>query len=103
MLKITNEEINDINKLAYNEEKAVTACLDNMWTALEKFNEKCEQWTSTSQVVYDHITITVNGVTHDFILGGPQCMGLEIMMRHIADEQLYDLKDFYAERTGEII
>ncbi len=37
----------------------------------------------------ERITIIVNGVSHKLVLGGPQVTGIDLLIKHICDENGY--------------
>jgi hypothetical protein len=52
-------------------------------------DERFEQ--HEKDVMNDQFTITVNGVQTAFYLGGPQAEGLFAFVKHIADENFYEV------------
>lgn len=87
MSALLRKQFTNINAKEYSEEAAVTALYENTDKALILQNWQMDDDPNFDN--YDHIQIIVNGVVHDFILGGPQTAGINKFIEQICDENLY--------------
>lgn len=86
----------DIDKLQeiivddYSEYDQLVALRADIYAALDK-DDKQQETVSLEEYKVPRFAIVIDGKSHEFILGGPQAEGLELFIKNIAGENLYDL------------
>lgn len=68
------------------EQAMLTTLAENITAALIRADDMYDEDPSIDYV--DCMEIVVNGVSHEFILGGPQCAGLHAFIRRIWQENV---------------
>lgn len=74
---------------SYNEAEALQQLLRAANDTLDAEVERLD--TNADDALIDQFTITIGGVQTAFFLGGPQIEALYRFIKHIADENFYDV------------
>ena len=82
---------NDVNDPNYDEAYTLMTLTLNMEAAAKAINKVNDE--EPDNFIFGQITIIVNSKPHAFILGGPQMMGLHLMIDHIIFENGYDIEE----------
>lgn len=97
---MNTNEIRNLNLPEYSEEETLKALHKNVDAALDRQNRIFEE---TNIDIYDQLFITVNGIQHAFLLGGPQVQGICEFIKNVCEENGYAIpcgpEDAYDAQT----